>query len=106
MAFLKEQPGLGVELSIADDFVGVTNSEEDLQRLMNVALVMEVEGQWFCQEVSTGWRSRANGFARKLVEGSWNWGGQVLPRLSKYTYLGGDLSIFRVLIVLQSHLLP
>ena len=26
--------------------------------------------------------------AWKLVEGSWNWGEQTLPRLSQYTYLG------------------
>ena len=26
-------------------------------------------------------------FARELVEGSWNWGEQALPRLSKYIYL-------------------
>ena len=41
-----EQAGLGVELSVgstiggmlfADDFVGVSNSEEELQRLINVA---------------------------------------------------------------------
>ena len=25
-------------------------------------------------------------FARELVEGSWNWGEQALPRLSKYTF--------------------
>ena len=43
---LLEQAGLGVELSdgstiggmlFADDFVGVSNSEEELQRLINVA---------------------------------------------------------------------
>ena len=35
-----QQAGLGVELSdgsTADDFVGVSNSEEELQRLINVA---------------------------------------------------------------------
>ena len=31
-------------------------------------------------------------FARELVEGSWNWGEQALPRLSKYTYLGVDFT--------------
>ena len=44
--FINEQAGLGVELSdgstiggmlFADDFVGVSNSEEELQRLINVA---------------------------------------------------------------------
>ena len=76
MAFLKEveQPGLGVELSIADDFVGgLTKAYE-------------------CGTCNGGRGPMV--FARKLVEGSGNCGGQVLPRLSKYTYLGGDLSIF------------
>ena len=84
-----EQAGLGVELSdgstiggmlFADDFVGVSNSEEELQRLINVA--------------HSKWRLKANVsksavvvFARELVEGSWNWGEQALPRLSQYTYL-------------------
>ena len=31
-------------------------------------------------------------FARELVEGSWNWEEQALPRLSKYTYLGVDFT--------------
>ena len=31
-------------------------------------------------------------FHRELVEGSWNWGEQALPRLSKYTYLGVDFT--------------
>ena len=73
-----EQAGLGVELSdgstiggmlFADDFVGVSNSEEELQRLINVAHAY--------------WRLKANVsksavvfFARELVEGSWNWGEQ------------------------------
>ena len=92
-----EQAGLGVELSdgstiggmlFADDFVGVSNSEEELQRLINVAHA-------YCCK----WRLKANVsksavvvFARELVEGSWNWGEQALPRLSKYTYLGVDFT--------------
>ena len=31
-------------------------------------------------------------FARELVEGSWNWGEQAFPRLSKYTHLGVDFT--------------
>ena len=31
-------------------------------------------------------------FARELVGRSWNWGEQALPRLSKYTYLGIDVT--------------
>ena len=74
----------------ADDFVGVSNSEEELQRLINVAHA-------YCYK----WRLKANVskntvvvFARELVEGSWNWGEQALPRLSKYTYLGVDFTFY------------
>ena len=38
--------------------------------------------------VNGGRKSAVVVFARELVEGSWNWGEQALPRLSKYTYLG------------------
>ena len=84
----------GVELSdgstiggmlFADDFVGVSNSEEELQRLIDMAHA-------YCCK----WRLKANVsksavvvFARELVEGSWNWGEQALPR---YTYLGVDFT--------------
>ena len=90
-----EQAGLGVELSdgstiggllIADDFVGVCDSEEELQRLINVAHA-------YCCK----WKLRANVsksavvvFVKELVEESWNLGEQTLPKLSKYTYLGID----------------
>ena len=64
-------------LLFADDFVGVSNSEEELQRLINVAHA-------YCCK----WRLKANVsksavvvFARELVEGSWNWGEHALPRL-------------------------
>ena len=86
-----EQAGFGVELStiggflFADAFVGVSNSEEELQRLINVAHA-------YCCK----WRLRANVsksavvvFARELVEGSWNWGEQDLP---KFTYIGVDFT--------------
>ena len=45
------------------------------------------------------WRLKANVsksavvvFTRELVEGSWNWGEQAFPRLSKYTYLAVDFT--------------
>ena len=76
-----EQARLGVELSdgstiggmlFADNFVGICNSEEELQRLIHVAHA-------YCCK----WRLKANVsksavvvFARELVEGSWNWGEQ------------------------------
>ena len=81
-----ERAGLRAELSygstiggmlFADDFVGVSNSEEELQTLINVAHA-------YCCK----WRLKANVsksavvvFARELVDGSWNWREQALPRL-------------------------
>ena len=80
-----EQAGLGVELSdgstiggmlFGDDFVGVSNSEEEA--FINVAHAY----CWLKANVS---KSAVVVFARELAEGSWNWGEQALPRLSKYT---------------------
>ena len=77
-----EQAGLREELSdgstiggmlFADDFVGVSNSEEELQTLINVAHA-------YCCK----WRLKANvskSAVVLLVEGSWNWREQALPRL-------------------------
>ena len=81
-----EQAGLGVGLSdgstiggmlFADDFVGVSNSEEELQRLINVVHA-------YCCK----WRLKANVsksavvvFAWEVVEGSWNWGEQSSPKI-------------------------
>ena len=85
-----EQAGLGVELSdgstiggmlFADDFVGVSNSEEELQRLINVAHA-------YCCK----WRLKANVSKSAVVVFDRNWGEQALPRLSKYTYLGVDFT--------------
>ena len=46
------------------------------------------------------WRLKANVsksavmvFARESVDGAWKWGEYVLPRVSKYTYLGVDFTI-------------
>ena len=36
-------------------------------------------------------------FARDAVEGSWKWGEDVLPNVSKYTYLGIDFQCNRAL---------
>ena len=69
----------------ADDFVGVSNSEEELQRLINVAHA-------YCRLKANVSKSAVVVFARELVEGSWNWGEQALPRLTKYTYLGVDFT--------------
>ena len=87
-----EQAGLGIELSdggkvgglpFADDFVGVSESGEQLQRVKDVV-------HSYCRK----WRLKANVSnsavmtGKSSVEGSWKWGEQDLPRVSKYTYLG------------------
>ena len=90
-----EQSKLGIELSsggriggmlFADDFVGVSDSEDQLQKLIDVVHA-------YCCK----WRLKANVsksavmvFAKDAVDGSWSWGEHKLPTVSKYTYLGID----------------
>ena len=88
-----EQAGLGIELSdggkvggllFADDFVRVSESGEQVQRVIDVI-------HSYCRK----WRLKANvnkSFGKDSVEGSWKWGEQDLPRVSKYTYLGIDFA--------------
>ena len=72
----------------ADDFVGVSDSKENLQKLIDV-----VYG--FCNR----WRLRANVsksavmvFSRSTIKGDWVWGNHKLPNVSSYTYLGIEFS--------------
>ena len=92
-----EKADLGIQLGggkkvggmlFADDFVGVSQSKEGLQKLISV-----VHG--YCNK----WRLKANVcksavmvFSRNPVEGEWKWGEHLLPRVSNYTYLGIDLA--------------
>ena len=92
-----EQAKLGVQLSrgkkiggmlFADDFVGVSDSKESLQKLIDV-----VHG--YCNK----WRLKANVsksavmvFSRNSVEGGWKWGEHKRPEVSSYTYLGIDFA--------------
>ena len=71
-----------------DDFVGITESSENLQQLIDI-----IYG--FCSR----WRLHANVnksavlvFGKDKVKGKWNWGDHVLPIVSSYTYLGVDFS--------------
>ena len=73
----------------ADDFVGVSDSRENRQKLIDV-----VHG--YCNK----WRLKANVsksavmvFSKKnSVEGGWKWGEHTLPKVSNYTYLGIDFA--------------
>ena len=92
-----EEAELGIQLNsgnrisgllFADDFVGVSDSKENLQKLIDV-----VHG--FCNR----WRLRANVsksavmiFSRNAVKGDWMWGKHKLPNVSSYTYLGIEFS--------------
>ena len=92
-----EEAELGIQLNsgnrvsgllFADDFVGVSDSKENLQKLIDV-----VHG--FCNR----WRLSANVsksavmvFSRSSVKGDWVWGEHKLPNVSSYTYLGIEFS--------------
>ena len=92
-----EQVELGIQLSsgktfggmlFADDFVGVSDSKENLQKLIDVVYS-------YCSK----WRLRANViksavmvFSKDAVNGCWKWGEYSLPKVSSYSYLGIDFS--------------
>ena len=92
-----EQAELGIQLSsgktfggmlFADDFVGVSDSKESLQKLIDVVYS-------YCSK----WRLRANViksavmvFSKDAINGCWKWGEHSLPKVSSYSYLGIDFS--------------
>ena len=91
-----KQAELGIQLSsgkrvggmlFADDFVGVSDSRESLQKLIDVA-------HGYCNK----WRLEANAsksavmvFSKNSV-GGWKWGEHKLPEVSNYSYLGIDFA--------------
>ena len=97
--FLKEvkQAELGIQLSsgktfwgmlFADDFIGVSDSKESLQKLIDIVYS-------YCSK----WRLRANViksavmvFSKGAVNGCWKWGENSLLKVSSYSYLGIDFS--------------
>ena len=92
-----EKAGLGVQfnngksiggLLFADDFVGMSDSRENLQKLIDVV-------HKFCNR----WRLKANVskcavvvFSKSKVPGSWTWGEHTIPQASSYCYLGIDFT--------------
>ena len=88
-----EKAGLGVQLNngkniggllFADDFVGMSNSRENLQKLIDVV-------HKYCNR----WRLKVNVskyavvvFSKSKVPGSWTWGEHTIPQASSYCYLG------------------
>ena len=72
----------------ADDFVGLSDSKEQLQKLIDVVYS-------YCSK----WRLKANVtksavmvFTKEAVEGTWKWGEHDLPTVAKYTFLGIDFA--------------
>ena len=88
-----ENAELGVELNsgkrisgmlFADDFVGVSESRDNLQKLIDIVYR-------YCNK----WRLRANVsksavmvFSKSVVRGDWMWGEHKLPNVTSYSYLG------------------
>ena len=88
-----ERTGLGIQLSsgktvegmfFADDFVGISDSKDSLQKLLDVEYS-------YCSK----WRLPANVsksavmvFSKDVVNGCWKWGEYSLPIVSSYSYLG------------------
>ena len=85
-----EQAEFGIQLSsgktfggmlFADDFVGVSDSKESLQKFIDVVYS-------YCGK----WRLRANViksavmvFSKYAVNGCWKWGEHSLPKVSSYS---------------------
>ena len=92
-----EQAELGIQLSsgktiggmlFADDFVGVSDSKESLQKLIDVVYS-------YCSKRglrANVIKSTVMVFSKDTVNGCWKWGEHSLPRVSSYSYLGIDFS--------------
>ena len=75
-------------LEVADDFVGMSDSRENLQKLIDVV-----------HKFSNWWRLKANVsdcavvvFSKSKVPGTWTWGEHTIPQASSYFYLGIDFT--------------
>ena len=86
-----EEAEIGIDLSsggrlegplFADDFVGVSESKQTPIDVVHA----------YCRQ----WRLKPNvsksAVMVESVNGAWKWGEHVLPRVSKYTYLGVDFT--------------
>ena len=83
-----EEAEIGIDLSsggrlggllFADDFVGVSESKEQLQMLIDACLLLEMEAK---ANVS---KSAVMVFSRESVDGAWKWGEHVFRK-----YMGVD----------------
>ena len=85
-----EQNGLGIQLSsgktvggmlFADDFVGISDSKESLQKLLDV--VYSYCSKWRLRENVS--KSAVMVFSKIAVNGCWKWGEYSLPIVSSYS---------------------
>ena len=71
----------------ANDFVGVSDSKEQLQKLIDIVYS-------YCSrrlKVNVT-KSAVMVYSKEVVEGSWKWGEHHLPTVTEYTYLGVDFA--------------
>ena len=64
----------------ADAFVGLSDSKEQLQKLIAYC------NKWKLKAIVT--KSAVMVFAKEAVEDTWKWEEHDLPTVAKYTYLG------------------
>ena len=76
------------EMLFEDDFVGISDSKEQLQKLIDV--VYSCCSKWRLKANVT--KSAVMVFSKEVVEGSWKWGEHHLPTVTEYTYLGVDFA--------------
>ena len=79
----------------ADDFVGVSDLRESLQKLINV--VYRYCNRWILK-ANVG-KSAVMVFSKARVGGRWKWGEHELPKVSSYCYVGIDFAGNRAWIV-------
>ena len=70
------------DLLFADDFVGITESYESLQQLIDI--IYEFCSKWRLHEKINVNKSAVLVFGKDKVKGKWNWGDHVLPIASNY----------------------
>ena len=88
-----EHTGFGIQLSsgkivggmlFADDFVGISDSKESLQKLIDV--IYSYCGKWRLQANMS--KRAVMVFSKGAVNGCWKWGEYSLPIVSSYSYVG------------------
>ena len=74
-------------LLFADDFVGLSDSKEQLQKLIDVVYIAI-----YCKWRLKVTKSAVMVFTKEAVEGTWKCGEHDLPTVAKYTFFGIDFT--------------